>query len=47
MQLMQLGSYPNLERLILDAEDFPDPDVVFERRLAMVLDGVAAGRPFR
>jgi AcrR family transcriptional regulator len=47
MQLMQLESYPNLERLILDAEDFPDPDVVFERRLAMVLDGVAAGRPFR
>jgi hypothetical protein len=26
----------------MDAEDLPDPDTVFERRLAMVLDGLAA-----
>jgi AcrR family transcriptional regulator len=42
-QLLQEGQFPYLERLIVEAEDFPDPDVVFERRLAMVLDGLAAG----
>jgi AcrR family transcriptional regulator len=42
-QLLQQGKFPYLERLIVEAEDFPDPDVVFERRLAMVLDGLAAG----
>lgn len=42
-QLLQEGQLPYLKRLILEAEDFPDPDVVFERRLAMVLDGLAAG----
>ena len=41
-QLLQEGQFPYLERLIVEAEDFPDPDVVFERRLAMVLDGLAA-----
>lgn len=34
--------YPFLERVIVDAEDFPDPDAVFERRLDLVLDGLAA-----
>lgn len=43
VQLLQTGNTPYLKRLIMDAEDFPDPDVVFERRLAMVLDGLAAG----
>ena len=43
MQLLQTGNTPYLKRLIMDAEDLPDPDVVFERRLAMVLDGLAAG----
>lgn len=42
-QLLQGGQLPYLQRLILEAEDLPDPDVVFERRLAMVLDGLAAG----
>jgi AcrR family transcriptional regulator len=41
-QLLQEGRLPYLRRLILEAEDLPDPDVVFERRLAMVLDGLAA-----
>lgn len=46
-QLLEEGKLPYLKRLIIEAEDFPDPDVVFERRLAMVLDGLAAriGRP--
>ena len=38
------GHHPYLERIIRDAEDFPEPDVQFERRLAMVLDGLAGGR---
>ena len=42
-QLLQEGQFPYLERLIVEAKDSPDPDVVFERRLAMVLDGLAAG----
>jgi AcrR family transcriptional regulator len=40
--LVESGRYPMLTRLIRDAEDFPDPDVVFERRLGYVLDGLAA-----
>ena len=42
-QLLQEGRLPYLRRVIVEAEDLPDPDVVFERRLAMVLDGLAAG----
>ena len=41
-RLLQEGGLPYLERLIIEAEDLPDPDVVFERRLAMVLDGLGA-----
>jgi len=41
-RLLAEGRFPYLERLIIEAEDFPDPDAVFERRLAMVLDGLAA-----
>ena len=41
-QLLQGGELPYLSRLIIEAEDAPDPDVVFERRLAMVLDGLTA-----
>jgi AcrR family transcriptional regulator len=42
-RLLAEGRLPYLRRLIIEAEDVPDPDVVFERRLAMVLDGLAAG----
>lgn len=42
-RLLEGGGHPYLEWLINDAEDFPDPDVVFERRLALVVDGLAAG----
>ncbi len=41
-QLLDEGDLPYLKRLIIEAEDFPDPHVVFERRLAMVLDGLTA-----
>lgn len=44
MELIESGEHPYFERFIREAEDFPDQDTVFERRLSMVLDGVAAGR---
>ena len=39
---MGTGRYPFLERIVREAEDFPDVDATFERRLALVLDGLAA-----
>jgi AcrR family transcriptional regulator len=41
-QLIATGRYPFLERIMLEAEDFPDVDATFERRLSLVLDGLAA-----
>jgi AcrR family transcriptional regulator len=41
-QLIATGRYPFLERIVVEAEDFPDADATFERRLALVLDGLAA-----
>lgn len=40
-RLLEGGQHPYLEQLIRDGEDFPDPDVVFERRLALVINGLA------
>ncbi len=40
-QLLASGDYPYLERVIAEAEDFPDPDSVFERRLGRILGGLA------
>ncbi|HZD67975.1 MAG TPA: TetR/AcrR family transcriptional regulator [Actinomycetes bacterium] len=40
--LLATGWYPFLERIVVEAEDFPDVDATFERRLAFVLDGLAA-----
>lgn len=37
------GRHPYLERVVRDAEDFPDPDAQFDRRLGYILDGLAAG----
>lgn len=42
-ELLASGRHPYLERIVLDAEDHPDPDELFERRLAYVLDGIGAG----
>lgn len=41
-ELLSSGRHPYLRRLVADAEHAPDPDAVFARRLAMVLDGIAA-----
>lgn len=43
-KLLAAGEHPYLARIIMDAEDHPDPDpdTVFARRLGMVLDGLAA-----
>jgi len=41
-QLLQEGELPYLRRLIIEADDLPDPEALFERRLAMVLDGLTA-----
>jgi AcrR family transcriptional regulator len=43
MEVIGSGDYPLLRRIVEDAEDFPDPDEVFARRLSYVLDGLAAG----
>jgi AcrR family transcriptional regulator len=40
IEIIERGENPYFERFIREAEDYPDPDVVFERRLALVLDGV-------
>jgi AcrR family transcriptional regulator len=41
-RLIATGHYPYLERIVMEADDFPDIDATFERRLALVLDGLAA-----
>src|SRR5262249_44057772 len=41
-RIVESGRYPLFTRVVLDAEDFPDPDVTFERRLGYVLDGLPA-----
>jgi AcrR family transcriptional regulator len=41
-QLIATGRHPYLERIVMEAEDFPDIDTTFERRLALVLEGLAA-----
>ncbi len=40
-RLVATGRYPFLERIVVEAEDFPDVDATFERRLSHVLDGLA------
>lgn len=36
------GRYPYAQRIVEEAEDYPNNDVVFARRLGYVLDGIAA-----
>jgi AcrR family transcriptional regulator len=38
--LIATGDFPYVERVVIDAEDYPDSDVVFNRRLEHVLDGL-------
>lgn len=42
-ELVEGGQNPYLRRIIVEAEDFPDMDEIFERRLGYVLDGLQAG----
>ncbi len=46
-QIVESRQYPLFTRIILEAEDFPDPDAVFERRLGYVLDGLPVPRSRR
>jgi hypothetical protein len=46
-RIVESGRYPMFTRLVMEAEDFPDPDVVFERRLGYVLDGLPANKALR
>jgi AcrR family transcriptional regulator len=41
-ELLATGRYPFMERIMIEAEDYPDADAMFERRLSFVLDGLAA-----
>jgi AcrR family transcriptional regulator len=43
-RVIESGKYPLVTRLVIEAEDYPDPDAVFERRLGYVLDGLPANR---
>jgi hypothetical protein len=40
--LMDSGEFPYVERIVAEAEDLPESDAVFERRLGYVFDGLAA-----
>jgi AcrR family transcriptional regulator len=40
--LVETGKFPQVVRLIMETEDFPDPDTTFEWQLQCVLDGLAA-----
>lgn len=42
-QIISDGQHPAMERIVVEAEDYPDTDTIFERRLGFVLDGLAAG----
>lgn len=44
-RLIEAGKYPQFTRLVIDAEDFPDPDATFEWRLERILDGLATAIP--
>jgi AcrR family transcriptional regulator len=41
-QLLESPDHPMMARLVREAEDFVEPDAAFDRRLELVLDGLAA-----
>jgi hypothetical protein len=43
IDMIEGGDHPYFKRIVLEAEDFPDPDIVFDRRFGYVLDGLAVG----
>ncbi|WP_238008376.1 TetR/AcrR family transcriptional regulator [Dactylosporangium sp. AC04546] len=44
-QVLLEGRHPYMARIIEEADDHPNPDEVFDRRLAMVLDGLESALP--
>ena len=40
--IIESGQYPLVSRMVIEAEDFPDPEAVFGWQLDRVLDGLAA-----
>jgi AcrR family transcriptional regulator len=47
MEVLATGNYPRLQRIVEDAEDFPKPDELFQRRLGYVIEGIGAGLGLR
>jgi AcrR family transcriptional regulator len=43
IELLETEDHPYFKRIVIEAEDFPEPDVVFERRLGYIIDGLAVG----
>jgi len=43
--IIDSGQYPLVSRVVIEAEDFPDPEAVFGWQLDRVLDGLAAIMP--
>ena len=44
-RIMESGRYPQFARVVIDSADDLDPDMVFERRLRYILDGLATAFP--
>jgi len=40
--VLATGEFPYVERIVIEAEDFPDSEITFQRRLGYILDGLAA-----
>jgi AcrR family transcriptional regulator len=47
MQIIEDEEHSYFKRIVIEAEDFPDPDIVFDRRLGYVLDGLRVGLGIR
>jgi AcrR family transcriptional regulator len=43
LQMIEHEEHSYFRRIVVEAEDFPNPDVTFERRLGYVLDGLMVG----
>jgi AcrR family transcriptional regulator len=43
MSILETGRYPRMKRIVADADDFPDADINFQRRLNYIVNGLGAG----
>jgi hypothetical protein len=41
-RIIKSGRYPQFARVVTESANDPDPDMVFERRLRYILDGLAS-----